>query len=132
MGGHDSCPHRGGLAAAVRAKCGHEAYPQNEVEKPLQRNNGQRRNRRYVGRSVGPVLDGLKILGGVSLFAEFQKVSHFFNQYVPHLRWGGEEELFPWVGLVHGLRREMFMEFVFQGDCIFREEQGVDVEAERY
>ena len=78
------------------------------------------------------MLDGLKVLRGVRLFAEFQKVPDFFNQYAPHLSWGGEEELLPWIGLVHGLRREMLMELVCQGDCLLGEEKCMDVEAERY
>lgn len=43
----------------------------------LQRRDGQRSSRRPLGGPGWPLIDRLKVFGGVSLFAELQKVTHF-------------------------------------------------------
>ena len=71
-------------------------------------------------------------MGSLGVFAEFQQVPDDRHQYVTHLGWVCEEELDACVGLIDSPGREVFVEFVLECDCIFGEEPGVDVEAERY
>jgi hypothetical protein len=73
----------------------------------------------------------LKVFACFGVFAELEQVPDLFHENVTHLGWGCEEELLSGVGLVERPGSEVFMEFVLERDCIFGEEQGVNVEAER-
>lgn len=78
-----------------------------------------------------PRAPALQILGCVCLLHELQEVANFGREHDVDLMGGGEKEFPAHVDEVHSAGGELSMEFAFEGDGIFREEERVDVERKR-